>query len=408
MGTSCLKGCGSPSASVDSYKGEYSSRFPDTTRHDAVDVYVGQGRVQVDRGLFQSPTNLGCVRLPIFGPAPKVYVVAQGSESSGSGCVALPLGSGNLPVSSCSSPTKGDQEDKRPESQGNSGLPPVANSTVVGIAHGDGGGTSNDAATLQNYSEDARRLSGLTLPGSSGGTSCYRQEFALSNSGHDLNEDDLVFLSKHLATQTASGYGYIFKKFRLFCEQLQANPLTCAPAVVVKYLRHLFESGAEYSTVNFHRSGISKFHAGVDGVSIGEHPLVSQAVKAVFRMRPPLPKYQSTFDIVPVLAYVQSLPTDSISLQLLTFKALFLTIYSSISRVSSVARLGPSLQEHRDSVVLHFVSLEKQARVGNTRGYLQIPRFSEDPELCPVRTLTTYFNQVTSDNYVIFILYGRG
>ena len=210
---------------------------------------------------------------------------------------------------------------------------------------------------------------------------------------------------KHLATQTASGYGYIFKKFRLFCEQLQANPLTCAPAVVVKYLRHLFESGAEYSTVNFHRSGISKFHAGVDGVSFGEHPLVSQAVKAVFRMRPPLPKYQSTFDIVPVLAYVQSLPTDSISLQLLTFKALFLTIYSSISRVSSVARLGPSLQEHRDSVVLHFVSLEKQARVGNTRGYLQIPRFSEDPELCPVRTLTTYFNQVISDNYVIFILY---
>ena len=136
--------------------------------------------------------------------------------------------------------------------------------------------------------------------------------------------------------------------------------MTCAPAIVVKYLRHLFESGAEYSTVNFHRSGISKFHAGVDGVSIGEHPLVSQAVKAVFRMRPPLPKYQSTFDIVPVLAYVQSLHTASISLHLLSFKALFLTVYSSISRVSCIACLGSSLQEQRDSVVLYFVSLEGQ------------------------------------------------
>ena len=115
---------------------------------------------------------------------------------------------------------------------------------------------------------------------------------------------------------------------------------------------------------------------------------------------PPLPKYQSTFDIVPVLAYVQSLPTANISLQLLSFKALFLTVYSSISRVSSVARLGPSLQEHRDSVVLHFISLEKQARVGNTRGYLQIPSFGEDPELCPVRALVTYFNKVTSDKFV--------
>ena len=74
---------------------------------------------------------------------------------------------------------------------------------------------------------------------------------------------------------------------------------------------------------------------------------------------PPLPKYQSTFDIVPVLAYVQSLPTANISLQLLSFKTLFLTVYSSISRVGSVARLGPSLQEHRDSVVLHFIFLGK-------------------------------------------------
>ena len=107
-----------------------------------------------------------------------------------------------------------------------------------------------------------------------------------------MDETDLDFLSKHLAPRTASGYGYIFKKFRLFCEQLQADPMTCPPAIVVKYLRHLFESGAEYSTVNFHRSGISKFHVGIDGVSIGEHQLVSQAVKAVFRLKPPLPKYQ--------------------------------------------------------------------------------------------------------------------
>jgi len=71
-----------------------------------------------------------------------------------------------------------------------------------------------------------------------------------------------------------------------------------------------------------------------------------------------------------------------------------------------VARLGPSLQEHRDSVVLHFVSLEKQARVG--KSYLQIPRFPEDPELCPVRTLITYFNKVSGirgDSDSFFVSY---
>ena len=123
--------------------------------------------------------------------------------------------------------------------------------------------------------------------------------------------------------------------------------LTYALAIIVGYMRHLYKSGAGYSTVNFHRSGISKFHVGINGISIGEHPLVSQAVKTVFRLRPPLPKYQSTFDIVSVLAYVQSLHTASISLHLLSFKALFLTVYSSISRVSCMARLGSSLLEQR-------------------------------------------------------------
>ena len=217
----------------------------------------------------------------------------------------------------------------------------------------------------------------------------------MSKANHDLDQDDLDFLSNHLASETASGYGYVFRKFRIFCEQLFADPLTCPPSVIVKYLRYMSVSGAEYSTINFHRSAISKFHASVDGSPVGEHPLVAQAVRAVFRLKPPLPKYQATFDIVPVLNYVRSLPTDSISLKQLSFKALFLTVYSSISRVSSMARLGPSLKEHRDCVVLHLVSLEKQARAGHVRGYLRIPSFTEDPELCPVRALTTYFNKVS-------------
>ena len=107
-----------------------------------------------------------------------------------------------------------------------------------------------------------------------------------------------------------------------------------------------------------------------------------------------MPQYQSTFDIVPVLAYAQSLPTANISLQLLSFKALFLTIYSFISRVSSMARLAPSYQETRDSAILYLQSLEKQARAGRVRGFFQIPKFPEDPELCPVRTLSIYFSKV--------------
>ena len=159
-------------------------------------------------------------------------------------------------------------------------------------------------------------------------------------------------------------------------------------------MRHLYEAGAEYGTVAYHRSAISKFHVGVQGVPMGEHPLVSQALKAVFRLRPPLPQYRATFDIVPVLDYIRSLPTATIPLKLLSFKTLFLVIYSSISRVSSMARLAPSLEETRDAAIVSLVSLEKQSREGRIRGFFQIPRFTEDTELCPVFSLSTYYSKV--------------
>ena len=45
-------------------------------------------------------------------------------------------------------------------------------------------------------------------------------------------------------------------------------------------------------------------------------------------------------------------------------------------------------------MILHLQSLEKQARAGKVRGFFQIPKFPEDPELCPVRTLSIYFGKV--------------
>ena len=109
--------------------------------------------------------------------------------------------------------------------------------------------------------------------------------------------------------------------FRFVVHSLITKPFSCSPSIVIKYLRQKFESGAAYSSINYHRSAISKFHCGFDNNLIGEHPLVRQAVKVAFRLRPPLLKYKATFDIVPVLAYVEGLsPLNELSLKLLLYK----------------------------------------------------------------------------------------
>ena len=116
--------------------------------------------------------------------------------------------------------------------------------------------------------------------GASGGIACYKQEFGLSKTSHGLDDAVLDLLPKHLTLlRLLLDMDMLSDKLRLFYMQLQADPLICPQAIFVGYMRHLYESEAGYSTVNFYRFGISKFHFGINGISIGEHPLVSQAVK---------------------------------------------------------------------------------------------------------------------------------
>ena len=64
----------------------------------------------------------------------------------------------------------------------------------------------------------------------------------------------------------------------------------------------------------------------------GQNKIVCNAVKAVFRLIPPLPRYVATFDVTLVLDYLKSLPANpQLSLKLLTYKTLFLLTVASIS-----------------------------------------------------------------------------
>ena len=153
-------------------------------------------------------------------------------------------------------------------------------------------------------------------------------------------------MTGHLAEQSASGYACAFGKFKNFCETKGVDPFTSPPAIVVKFLRGKFESGVTYQTICYYRSAISKFHVGHGTETIGNHPLVKKAVRAAFRGRPPIPKYKKTYDISPVLSYIASLhPLESLNLKKLTFKTMFLLSFSSLSRVSSLARLRCDVEE---------------------------------------------------------------
>jgi hypothetical protein len=53
------------------------------------------------------------------------------------------------------------------------------------------------------------------------------------------------------------------------------------------YLTHLYNRRLSWSTIGIHRSAISMMMATIDGVRVGDHPLVKRLMSGVFNERPP-------------------------------------------------------------------------------------------------------------------------
>merc|ERR1712025_520264 len=88
---------------------------------------------------------------------------------------------------------------------------------------------------------------------------------------------------------------------------------------------------------------------------------------------------------------------EHLTLRWLTMKTIFLIAFSPLSRVSTISRLGSSIEVHPANIIVPIMSLEKQARVSkpdNIRGWLQLETFPEDERICPVRTLKYYLAKI--------------
>ena len=103
-----------------------------------------------------------------------------------------------------------------------------------------------------------------------------------------------------------------------------ADPLTCAQL----FCYSLYKSDTGFSTRVFHGSGVSWVHDEIRKISFEGTHLFLRLLKLWL----PLSKVPVTSDIVPILAFVQSLHTAGFSL--LSSVALFLIVHSSICRVS--------------------------------------------------------------------------
>lgn len=137
-------------------------------------------------------------------------------------------------------------------------------------------------------------------------------------------------------------------------------------------------------------------HLPVDGVVVGQHPLVSRLMKGIFHQRPPQPRYQATWSVGTLLTHLQSLGGNSaLSLKQLTGKLACLLALCAANRGAELQGLDARhMVIQPDGVTFLLPVLTKTQRPGQQCQEFSYPALPPDSAtVCPVRCLETYLER---------------
>jgi len=80
-------------------------------------------------------------------------------------------------------------------------------------------------------------------------------------------------------TATHSSYESAWRNWNDWCFRRDENPLSVPLVSVLEFLSRLHKDGKSYSTINVHRSMLSKTIPAIDGHPVGIHSLVKTALR---------------------------------------------------------------------------------------------------------------------------------
>ena len=156
----------------------------------------------------------------------------------------------------------------------------------------------------------------------------------------EISEDSTELLLASWRQKSSQSYDSLFRKWVDWFNGRISDPVSGPISEVVNFLAHLLKEGYQYRSLNAYRSAISSVHERVDGYEVGKHPLISTVMKGAFHLRPPQPRYDTTWDVTRVLDYIRSQGSpDSLPLRGLTWKLAMLLALTSPSRSADLVKL---------------------------------------------------------------------
>ena len=143
---------------------------------------------------------------------------------------------------------------------------------------------------------------------------------------------------------TRKQYDAHIRRWCAFALQKKIDPLHPSVSDVLQFLHTFRVNQLSYSTINTARSALSSYLMGYQfpgcHYTVANHPFIVRYLKGVFNCCKPAPRYQETWDVKPVLEYLELLhPLDKLSLKELTHKLAILLALTSGQRCQTLSFL---------------------------------------------------------------------
>lgn len=146
----------------------------------------------------------------------------------------------------------------------------------------------------------------------------------------------LDIICASLADNSLKQYEVAFKRWSKFCNDNQIDFYEASIPNVIYFLTEVFNEGTQYGTVNCIRSALSL----ILGSKISSDDRVQRLFKGFYRLRPPMPKYDSTWDPSIVLDYLSiNYPNDLTSLASVTKKTVTLLAIVTAHMMQTISKI---------------------------------------------------------------------
>lgn len=191
-----------------------------------------------------------------------------------------------------------------------------------------------------------------------------------------------------LSEGTQKQYNCTYRKWWNFCRG--KNIYNTDQNKIILFLKQEFDQGANYSTLNTHRSALSTL------LEIKNQNHIERFMKGVFRKRPSFPRYNETWDPSPVLAYVESLqPLETISLEKVTTKLVLLLALTTAQRVQTLSKIKIKNINHlEDRIEIRITDFLKSSKPDQAQPLLVFHYFQQK-ELCVASVLNQYLKRTS-------------